>query len=146
VISAVLDTNVLAPGLANQANDESKPGEMVRRWLAGEFEVVASAHVVEKVLRILTTKRYVAAKLSDAQRQALRENLADLVRLIDAGEVVPGVAPHRHDDPILAAVAASSADYFVAGDAALLKMGPYAGIPFVGPTAFSSILDGASAL
>ena len=127
MISVVLDTNVLAPGLANQSNAASKLGEIVRPWLHGDFAVVASEHLIEEVRRGLATQPYFRIRLTESQRNEIEALLADLVRIVDAGEVVLGVAPHRHDDPVLAAVAVSGADWFATGDAALLAMGSYAG-------------------
>jgi len=141
VIAAVLDANVLAPGLVNQANAASKTGEIVHRWPRGEVVVAASIHLVEEVQRVLATKRYFLSRLSKTQRDAIRADLPDLVHLIDVGEVVAGVAPHRRDGPVLAAVAAAGADWFVTGDAGLLAMGSYAGVPFADPAAFLAVLD-----
>jgi putative PIN family toxin of toxin-antitoxin system len=136
----VLDANVLAAGLSSLERSDSKPAAIIQRWFAGEIEVVLSMHLADELRRTLN-KRYFRRAPSANEHARLIGMVERLAQMVEIEEVVPGVAPHRHDDPVLATVAASEADWFVTGDAALLAMGSYAGVPFVDPARFLKELD-----
>ena len=141
MILTVLDANVLVAGSAALAQLQSRPGSIVRRWFAGEIAVVLSEYILDEVDHALSKKYFRSGPSPELQRQVV-DQIRRNARLIDP-IVVPGVAPHHHDDPVLATVAASGADWFVTGDAALLAMGSYAGVPFADPAGFLEVLDAA---
>lgn len=139
MIVAVLDANVLVAGTAALAHPGSRPGSVIRRWFAGEFDVVLSEYIVGELEHALD-KKYFRSGPSPELHARVVALIRRRARMVDP-IVVPGVAPHRHDDPVLATVAAAGADWFVTGDAALLAMRSHAGVPFANPVRFLDILD-----
>jgi len=143
VIVAVLDSNVILSGLLGIRKPNSVLGEIMRRARDGEFELCLSEAILVELDHVIESKRYLDARLGRSWREGVRADLVSLAILVDAPDVIPGVAPHRHDDPILATVAASHADWFVTGDRELLAMREYAGVPFTDPNGFLAALDAA---
>jgi predicted nucleic acid-binding protein len=141
IVRIVLDSGILASGMTNLAIPTSRTGEVCRRWLADRFAVTVSDYQLEEVERVLRERPYFRARMGADERRFTMDRIRLLADVIPVAAVVPGVAPHRHDDPVLATVAASEADWFVTGDAALLAMGSYAGVPFVDPARFLKELD-----
>ncbi len=66
MIDAVLDTNVLASGIAGEALPASSPGELFRRSLVNRFELVLSEHILAELERALA-KPYFRARLTSTQ-------------------------------------------------------------------------------
>ena len=140
----VLDSGILASGMTNLAIPTSRTGEVCRRWLADRFAVTVSDYLLDEVERVLRERPYFRARMSADERRVTMDRIRLLADVLSGVVVVPGVAPHRHDDPVLATVAAAGADWFVTGDAALLAMGSFAGVPFADPARFLAALDEAT--
>ncbi len=66
MIVAVLDTNVLASGIAGVSRPQSTPGEVLRRWRANTFTLVVSQPILDELIRTLTNP-YFAARLSPVE-------------------------------------------------------------------------------
>ena len=141
MIVAVLDSNVILSGLLGIRKPNSGLGEIMRRARDGEFELCLSEAILVELDHVIESKRYLDARLGQSWREGARASLVSLAILVDVPDVIPGVAPHRHDDPILATVAVSNADWFVTGDRELLAMRKYAGVPFTDPIGFLAVLD-----
>lgn len=113
---------------------------MVRRWLRDEFAVAISDSIIGEVATTLANEPCFLARFDLDERAAI----PDLIRAfaLDVGplDVVPGVAPHRHDAPVPAVVAAAGANRFVTGDAALRATRSYAGVPSADPARFLDLL------
>ncbi len=69
MISAVFDANVLASGFVGFAVADSTPGELLRLWRNGLFQLVVSEPIVEEFERALA-KPYFARRLSPERRAA----------------------------------------------------------------------------
>lgn len=139
--TAVLDANVILSGLASLDKPTSKPAQILRRWFQGDVTVVLSEHVLGEIRDALSAKRYFRERVPELEREPVVANMRELARLVDLMDIPTGVAPHRHDDPVLALVAVSKADYFVTGDAALLALGSYFGVRFIDPAGLLRTLD-----
>jgi len=136
VITAVLDTNVLASGFVRP---EPPPGRILAAWQAGTFLLVVSHHILAE-LEHTFEEPYFATRLSPARRRA---NLA-LVReeaIIAPLKVrVQDVATHPEDDLILATAVSARVDYLVTGDKKLQALKTYRGVRIVSPPEFLEIL------
>jgi uncharacterized protein len=137
VISAVFDTNGLASGFTTRGGvlDQS-----LRRWLAGEFELVVSEHILTELERTFR-KPYFFTRLG---QQQIADNLALLrrrARLAPITVSVQGVATHPEDDRILATAVSAQADYLVTGDRQLQALKTYRGVRIVSPRTFNGILE-----
>jgi putative PIN family toxin of toxin-antitoxin system len=115
VIIAVLDTNVLASGVAGIARSESTPGEFLRRWRANGFILVVSESIVEELERTLTNP-YFRGRLSSAEIDVALTSLRTEARVQPLTEPVVGVASHPEDDLIFATAVSARAHYLVTGD------------------------------
>ncbi len=139
MISAVLDTNVLASGTIS-AN--TPPGQILDAWLDGQFELVTSVPIINELQRTLR-KPYFQDYLKLGEVMAfihLLQNESTVVIIVNS---VSGVATHPQDDLILATAVNAKTDYLVTGDGPLLrKVGKiYKGVKLITPSDFLKVLD-----
>jgi len=139
VISAVLDTNVLASGTVSAAN---APGQILDAWHARKFELVTSAHIIGELTKTFQ-KPYFRDRLSNkatANFIDLLQNEASVTPIIVK---VQNVATHHEDDLTIATALSAKADYLVTGDQSLLnKVGnSYQGVTLATPNDFLKILQ-----
>jgi putative PIN family toxin of toxin-antitoxin system len=136
VTVAVLDTNVLASALVTPAGI---PGRLLDLWLVGRFELAISDGIVQELERTVA-KPYFQRRVDSV---AFRDLVAVLVRLARRADPVPlaGVASHPEGDLIIGTALASSADYLVTGDAALLALGSHGGVRIISPRDFLALLQ-----
>ena len=66
MITAVLDTNVLASAILGLPRAASTPGELLRRWYAVAFTLVVSEHILTELGRTLSD-RYFTSRLAPDQ-------------------------------------------------------------------------------
>ncbi len=134
MISAVLDTNVLASGTVSAAN---APGQILNAWRARKFELVTSQHIINELLQTFQ-KPYFKNRLTN---QAIT-NFIDLLQnesfVTPMTVKVQGVATHPEDDLTIAAALSAKVDYLVTGDKLLLnKLGnSYQGVSITSPNDF----------
>ena len=138
---ALLDTNVLASGFVGQAILESTPGELLRSWRRGAFRLVISEHILTELQRTFQLP-YFSQRLAEADKAEALALLLSEGLVVEPAFVVPGVATHSEDDPILAAAASARADYLVTGDKQLQLVGSYQGVSIVSPKQFLELLLG----
>jgi putative PIN family toxin of toxin-antitoxin system len=146
VIRAVLDTNVLAAGLARLDSPTSASGIILDLWLAGvgagPFELIVSSHILEELERVLAKPYFRAGGLRSriASVQSFIESVATIAA---PDEIVSGVASHPEDDLVLSAAESAQADYRVTGDKRFLAVGSHGGVVILSPRAFLDILNAA---
>ena len=117
MISAVLDTNVLASGTISAAN---APGQILNAWHARKFELVTSAHIIEELTRTFQ-KPYFQKRLSSKATTNFIDLLQNEAFVTPITVQVQGVATHPGDDWIVATALSAKADYLVTGDMPLLN-------------------------
>ncbi len=110
-------------------------GRHALRIAAASEERIAlysSAALLEELADVLSRAKF-APRLQQAQRTVaqLIEQYRGLVELVEPASVVPTVTNDPDDDQVLAAALATQADLIVSGDADLLSLGSYQGIPIV---------------
>lgn len=137
---AVFDTNVLASGFIALIFGASTPGELIRRWLAGEFDLAVSRPILAELERTLHGS-YFANRLSLEERASALSVVQSHATMTELTIVVRGVATHPEDDLILATALSAGADYLVTGDNALLALGSYEGVTILSPRAFLDLLS-----
>lgn len=135
MIRAVLDTNVLLTGLAGLRLKQSIPGEVIRQWRAGSYELVVSMFIIDELERGLT-KRYFVKHVDLKTSRAMLQELAKRATLVTELDVISGLATHPSDDHIIAAAQSGNADVIVTGDAGMLSVVQVGSIPIVTPRAF----------
>ena len=131
---AVLDPNVLISALLAP---RGAPAELLRRWEAGEFELVASPLLLAELERALgypTLRRRVSVDEAAAVIRWLRGS----AEVHDDPEEPGPVVPEDPDDAYLVALASSQRSVLVSGDRHLLALADDA--PVHSPRQFLDIL------
>ncbi len=138
MISAVLDTNVLASGAVSAYNP---PGQILDAWRLGKFELITSEHIIDE-LYCTFQKPYFQKHVNGNDIAAFIELLQNEAIITPITTRVSGVAAHPEDDLIIAAAISAKTDYLVTGDGALLRRvaDSYQGIKLVTPSDFLRIL------
>lgn len=140
MILATLDTNILASGARKLGDSASTPGQILERWIEGEFVLVCSAPILSELERTLH-KSYFRQHLTDDQVDVLLQMLPEQAMIVSLGIEVHGVASHAEDDLILATAVNAGADFLVTGDHALLELQEHAGVRIISARAFLTILE-----
>src|SRR5687767_5968470 len=140
MISATLDTNILASGARKLGDPSSIPGQVLDRWIEGEFILVCSAPIIEELTRTLN-KPYFRRFLTEDQIENVIQMLLDEAVIAELSVDVHGIASHPADDLILSTAVSVGADFLVMGDQALLRLVEYQGVKIVTPREFLSVLE-----
>ncbi len=131
---AVLDTNVLVSGLGWPG----PPATILDAANDGRLVLVTSAPLLAELRRVLAYPKL--ARVIDGGAQ-----LADLIAASSV-VVVPSrvlaVISDESDNRVLEAAIEGAADYIVSGDADLLDLGSFEGIPIVRPAEFTAAVLG----
>ena len=134
----VLDTNVIISALLSP---KGSPAEIIRRWEAGEFEVVTAPPLLAELKRVLEYQR-----VKKHLRQP-RKTLATFIRRLETVATVVAPPPSLDiiaDDPadnrVLECAVAGEASYIVTGDAHLLKSKEYQGVIILNPAGFLALV------
>lgn len=121
-LRVILDTNVLLSGIAYPA---SVPGRIMAAWRHGSVDVLLSAYILDELRRVLPRLAH-RHNMSPAEIDDLVDILSIQAEII---EPLPGTEPalrDAKDQPVLgtllAALAASGADYLITGDKDLLAL------------------------
>ena len=131
-----------ANGLASASlTNTTPPGRLIDLWKAGWFNLVLSEHLLAEVERTLA-KPYFQARLSPARIAQFLQMLASDATFVPLTELVVGVATHPEDDLILATSVSAQADFLVAGDRDLLRLGSFREVVIVSPRDFLAMLPG----
>ena len=132
MITAVLDTNILASGVIAERGTLAV---IIDAWRAGAFTVVISSPILLELERTLE-KRYFTQRLTSSQRAGILSVLTRQSLVTPVTVAVDGIATHPEDDLIVATALSGHADYLVTGDRKLQDIGAYAGHTIVSPRIF----------
>ncbi len=137
-MKGVLDTNVIVSGVLKEGNP---PDAILRAWRGGAFQLVASAPLLEELIRVLGYPK-IARRLgwSLAQQVEFVMALRESAVVVEPRQEIQAVPGDPSDNRIIEAVVEAEADYIVSGDHHLLALGSHAGIPIVAPARFAAIL------
>lgn len=136
MISAVLDTNILASGALTSS---TIPGLILDEWRDGQFELVISLHIINELERTLN-KSYFRNLINTQSNNAFLDLLRNEATFISITAIVHGKATHPEDDIILATAESGSVDYIVTGDHGLQRLKQFKDIQIVDPRSFAEIL------
>ena len=128
----VLDTNTVVSGLIWGG----VPGQLIDAAAAGTVQIISSVPLLGELHDVLFRKKF-AAQLAEQGVDAadLFEGYAALVELVDPADIGPVILADPDDDIVLATALAGGADAIVSGDAHLLGIGEFRGMPIVTPAA-----------
>lgn len=134
----VVDTNILVRALIKP---QGTVGPVLLRLQKGDFTLLYSPATLEELVEVLDRPRI------RQKHRLTRDDIADVIALL----MVRGVAiqPRRRirlcrdpkDDKFLELAAAGQTDAIVSGDADLLVLNPFEGIPILSPAAFLARLE-----
>jgi putative PIN family toxin of toxin-antitoxin system len=136
----VLDTNVLASGLASFRNPSSTVAALLRLWRLGGFTLVTSAHILTELSHTLHTP-YFRQRLTPKQINSAMSLFRSEATITPTTAKVHGIATHPEDDVILATAVSAKADYLVTGDTKLQHVGTYQGVTILSPRRFLEALE-----
>ena len=136
MISAVLDTNILASGALKPS---SIPGQILKQWRDDKFELIISQHILSELEETLN-KSYFRNILKTQDVDDLLELLISDASLTLIITKVAGVATHPEDDLVLATAESGKASFVVTGDHGLQNLKQFKNIKIVSPSTFSEIL------
>jgi putative PIN family toxin of toxin-antitoxin system len=139
VITAVLDSNVLASGFVGVPRPTSTPGELIRQWRDGRFTLVVSEHLHAEVADTFDDA-YFRRRLTDVDRASALTALRRQALTAPITVIVQKVATHPEDDLILAGAVSAKVQYLVTGDTKLQRLGTYERVRIVSPREFLEIL------
>lgn len=117
MLQAVVDVNVLVSALLRP---EGAPALVVRAWLAGAFELVASPQLLREFERV-TTRPALVRRLDPAAVEALPATVRAEGLLADDPPPERVIAPDPDDDYLVALAWAVGVHVIVTGDGHLLE-------------------------
>jgi putative PIN family toxin of toxin-antitoxin system len=133
-VRVVLDANVL---ISAALSPRGTPAELIRRWGAGEFELIVSEQLLAKVGRALRTTKLRRRIPESATRDILLTLRDQAIVAPDACNAVQRAADP--DDDYLIALAESHNAVLVSGDRHLLELAD--SLPIRSPKDFLQLLD-----
>lgn len=113
---AVLDANIL---IAAVLSPSGAPGQLVSRWLEGDFELIVSEALLAEVTDVLASSK-LRGRISAAEADAF-EALLRGAGVVDDPESAPRRSSDPDDDYLLALAEAERA-VLVSGDPHLLEL------------------------
>ncbi len=136
MISAVLDTNILASGALKPS---SIPGQILAKWRDGKFELIISQHIINELEETLS-KPYFLNLLKTKDIDDFLDLLLSETTLTLITARIRDVATHPEDDLVLATAESGKASFVVTGDHGLQNLKQFKDIKIVSPRTFSEIL------
>jgi putative PIN family toxin of toxin-antitoxin system len=138
-IKVVLDTNVLASGLASFRNPASTVAALLRLWRLGAFALVTSEYILTELSNTLH-RPYFRQRLTPQQINSAISLFRSEATITPTTAKVHGIATHPEDDVILATAVSAKADYLVTGDSKLQHVGKYNRVSILSPKRFLETL------
>ncbi len=136
-VRLVLDTNTAVSGLIWGG----VPGRLIDAAAAGKMQILSSVPLLDELHDVLFRKKFAAQLAEQAVDAAdLFEGYAALVQLVVPAVIGQVIRADPDDDIVLATAVACGADLIVSGDAHLLGIGEFQGIPVLTPSAAVSRL------
>lgn len=139
MIRALIDANVLVSLMTTTGGTLL---DIARAWDDDRFEVVVSDHILGEVRRTWRNP-YWRTRLSEEEARDLLSAVDQSSETVVVGSVVPGIATHPEDDPVLTAAVWGRVDVLVTGDRQLLKLEAYGDVIIIDPRHFLALLNAA---
>jgi uncharacterized protein len=134
-VRVVLDANVVVSALLSRVGT---PATLIRLWLDGEFDFVASELLLAEIERTLVAPK-IRKRLAATEAQAFVALLRETVELVDDADEPPPIRSADPGDDYLLALAARERVPIVSGDSHLLALRGRA--PVLSPREFLDQLD-----
>src|SRR3989344_7875910 len=112
MISAVLDTNILASGTISAI---TPPGQIIDAWRDGKFLLITSEHILAELEHTLQ-KSYFQSHITETEVRNFIELLQYESVVTPLTIKVKNVATHPEDDLTISTAVSGQANYLVTGD------------------------------
>ena len=140
-LRVLLDANLFISFLLVPSG-RSVPVRIVEAAIAGRFALLLTDEILTEIRRKITTKPYLAGRISLADANAVLVALETVGELVSAtGREVPVIGRDRKDDHVLIGAINGHADFLVSGDKDLLVLGQVDGVQIVSPADFLALLE-----
>ena len=124
----VLDTNTALSGLLWQGT----PGKLIDAAKRQEITLFSSTALLAELLGVITREKFSQPLATrGVQAQTLFQGYAALVQRAAPTLISPTILLDPADDEVLACALGANADYIVSGDAHLLDLKQYQGMPII---------------
>jgi putative PIN family toxin of toxin-antitoxin system len=131
-VRLVLDTNTVVSGLIWGG----VPGRLIDAAAAGTVQIISSVPLLDELHDVLFRKKFAAQlAMQEVDAADLFEGYAALVQLVVPADIGPVIIADPDDDIVLATAAPGDVDAIVSGDAHLLGIGEFRGMPIITPAA-----------
>jgi putative PIN family toxin of toxin-antitoxin system len=135
----VFDTNVIISALLSPAG---APAEIVRRWEAGEFDVVTSPPLINELRRALNYERVrTHLKFSNEESDTFLKRLRTTALIVEPEITVKAVKDDPDDNRVIECALAGGAAYIVSGNSHLLELKECEQIVILNPVGFLTALN-----
>lgn len=133
-MGVVLDANVYLSGIPRLRDQDSPPRKLIAAWLAGEFDVVISDHIIDEVTRNLR-KPYFKQVTEGIDAIGIFIEIHQLADVVNVQHLtdLPRVASLPEDDYVVETVIRGRADALITGDKQLLRLGTVGLAPVLSP-------------
>ena len=128
----VLDTNTVVSALIWGG----VPGRLIDTAAAGTVQIISSVPLLDELHDVLFRKKFATQlTMQGVDAADLFEGYAALVQLVVPADTGPVILADPDDDIVLATAVAGDVDAIVSGDAHLLGIGEFRGMPIITPAA-----------
>jgi putative PIN family toxin of toxin-antitoxin system len=112
------------------------PGRLIDAAAAGTVQIISSVPLLDELHDVLFRKKFAAQlAMQEVDAADLFEGYAALVQLVVPADIGPVIIADPDDDIVLATAAPGDVDAIVSGDAHLLGIGEFRGMPIITPAA-----------
>lgn len=118
MLRVVIDSGVLIAALISS---KGAPAELLRAWLAMEFDLVVSPKLLAELKRVLTRPKF-RPYCTEREVDEYIDLLFNLATVVADPEDVPTATPDPADDYLVALAKACGANWLVSGDQHLLVL------------------------
>jgi len=133
-LRAVLDPNVLIAALLSP---DGTPAQLLRRWIAGDFDLVISEDLISEFERACAYPK-IRTRVPELATNQITSVLRASATLIDDPRDPPKRSSDRGDDYLVALAEAASAA-LVSGDEHLIRLA--SSLPVYSPRQFADLLN-----
>jgi putative PIN family toxin of toxin-antitoxin system len=137
VIAVVFDANVIVSGFPGT---RGAPSELIERWLAGEFRLIISEHILNGVERAWRDPWF-RARFSPDEAQRALALLRERAAMVDPDRDIRSIAADEEYDLVLATAVAGQASVLVTGDRRLRAVDRFRDIAICSPREFVTALE-----
>jgi len=131
-VRLVLDTNTVVSALIWGG----VPGRLIDTAAAGTLQIISSVPLLDELHDVLFRKKFATQlAMQGVDAADLFEGYAALVQLVVPADIGPVILADPDDDIVLATAVAGDVDAIVSGDAHLLGIGDFRGMPIITPAA-----------